>query len=87
MPIVHIELLEGRSIEQKREMVKKVTDAIVETTACPVDAVRVVLCEMPQAHLSEGGVYAQTDSELKKDTMQGGFRPLALYQYFSKIIA
>jgi 4-oxalocrotonate tautomerase len=56
MPIVHIELLEGRSIEQKRDMVKKVTDAIVETTSCPIDAVKIVICEMAKTHFSEGGV-------------------------------
>ena len=31
MPNVVIDFLEGRTIEQKREMAKRVTDAIVET--------------------------------------------------------
>jgi 4-oxalocrotonate tautomerase len=56
MPIVHIELLEGRSIEQKRDMVKKVTDAIVETAGCPIEAVKIVICEMQKTHFGEGGI-------------------------------
>ena len=31
MPIVQIDLLEGRTVEQKRAMVAKVTEAIQET--------------------------------------------------------
>ena len=56
MPIVHIELLEGRSLEQKRDMVKKVTDAISETAKCPKEAVKIVIVEMLKTHLGEGGV-------------------------------
>lgn len=56
MPIVHIELLEGRTLDQKRDMVKKVTDAIVETAKCPKEAVKIVITEMPTMHLGEGGV-------------------------------
>ena len=55
MPIVQIDLLEGRSIEQKRALVKKVTDAISETANCPVNAVTIILREMPKENLSNGG--------------------------------
>ena len=55
MPFVQIDLLEGRSIEQKRALVKKVTEAICETANCPADAVSIILREMPKEHLSKGG--------------------------------
>ncbi len=55
MPFVQIDLLEGRSIEQKRALAKKVTDAICEATDCPADAVSIILREMPKEHLSKGG--------------------------------
>ena len=55
MPIVQIDLLEGRSIEQKRQLVKKVTEAIVETANCPPDAVRIVLREMAKEHFAIAG--------------------------------
>ena len=42
MPIVSIELIEGRSVDQKREMAKKITEAIVEITKVPQEAVEVI---------------------------------------------
>lgn len=56
MPIVHIELLEGRTIEQKREMVKRVTEVLTETVNCPKEAVTIVISEMPKSHLAKAGV-------------------------------
>ena len=35
MPILQVEILKGRTLEQKREMVRKVTDAVTETLNCP----------------------------------------------------
>lgn len=55
MPIVQIEMLEGRSIDQKREMVKKVTESIVESLKCPQAAVKIIIREMAPHHLGEGG--------------------------------
>jgi 4-oxalocrotonate tautomerase len=56
MPIVQIDLVEGRSLEQKRELVKKVTEAIVETAKCPAEAVTIVLREAPAQHIAKAGV-------------------------------
>ena len=55
MPIVQIDLLEGRTLEQKRAMVAKVTEAIKETANCPADAVTIIIREMPPTHLGKGG--------------------------------
>ena len=55
MPIVQIDLLEGRTLEQKRAMVAKVTDAIVETAQCPAEAVTIIIREMPPTLLGKGG--------------------------------
>ncbi|WP_371369197.1 hypothetical protein SRRS_24720 [Sporomusa rhizae] len=49
MPIVQIDLLEGRSQEQKQEMVKRVTEVIVETAKCPPEAVTIIVRESPVA--------------------------------------
>jgi 4-oxalocrotonate tautomerase len=35
MPIITVQLLEGRTDEQKRALVEKVTDAVSETTGAP----------------------------------------------------
>ena len=58
MPIVSIELIEGRSVEQKREMAKKITEAIVEITKIPQDAVEVIFRDMKKENYSKGGLLA-----------------------------
>jgi 4-oxalocrotonate tautomerase len=56
MPTVQIHLLEGRTIEQKRAMVDKVTKAICETANCPPEAVKIILDEMKFDNYAEAGV-------------------------------
>ena len=56
MPILQIEILKGRTVEQKRNMVKKVTDAVIETLNCPKEAVRIILREMKEENFSKPGV-------------------------------
>ncbi len=56
MPIVQIELVEGRTLEQKRELSKKVTEAIVEAINVPQDAVKIIIREMKKDNYSEGGI-------------------------------
>lgn len=55
MPIVQIDLLEGRTIDQKRAMVAKVTQAVVESANCPPEAVTVIIREMPTTNLGKAG--------------------------------
>lgn len=62
MPIVQIELLEGRTHEQKRAMVEKVTQAIVETTGAKVESVTIIIRDMEKGNLAKGGVLA-SDSQ------------------------
>ena len=46
MPLVHIDLIEGRSPEQLKALVKDVTDAIVKDTGAPAAGLHIVLNEM-----------------------------------------
>lgn len=55
MPIVQIDMLDGRTLEQKRDLVKKVTEAIVETANCPADAVTIIIREMQPQNLAKAG--------------------------------
>ena len=55
MPIIQIDMLEGRTVEQKREMVAKLTDVIVETAKCPPEAVTIIIRDMPPCHLGKAG--------------------------------
>jgi len=56
MPLVHIDLVAGRSPEQLRNMVKDVTKAIVDNTGAPAEHVHIVLNEMAPEHYSVAGV-------------------------------
>jgi len=62
MPILQVELLKGRTVEQKREMVRKVTDAITETLSCPKEAVSIIIREMEWENYAKAGVL-KTDSK------------------------
>ncbi len=55
MPFVQIDLLAGRSIEQKRALVKKVTEAISETAKCPVEAVSIIIRDLPKENVAGAG--------------------------------
>ena len=56
MPIVSIMIIEGRSPEKKRAMLKAVTEAIVQTLDAPREAVRIVINEVPMEHFAVGGM-------------------------------
>jgi 4-oxalocrotonate tautomerase len=55
MPFVSIKIIEGRNTEQKRGMVKDVTEAIVKNIGCPTDAVQIEIVEMIQENIGQGG--------------------------------
>ncbi len=56
MPIIQVEMLKGRTLEQKRAMVEKVTEAVAETANCPKDAVKIIIREMDSENFAQGGV-------------------------------
>jgi len=55
MPIVQMEILKGRTVEQKREMVKEVTAAISKTLDCPPEAVSIIIREMEKEDYAVAG--------------------------------
>jgi len=58
MPIVQIELLEGRTVEQKRLLVEKVTQAIVESIGAPADKVTIIIRDMLKENYAKAGKLA-----------------------------
>lgn len=55
MPIAQINIIEGRSDEQKEKLIAKVTQAIHEAIDAPEQNVRVIINEMPKQHFGIGG--------------------------------
>lgn len=56
MPIVQINLIEGRTLDQKRKLVSEVTDAVIRSVDAPPDAVKVILHEMSKENYASAGV-------------------------------
>lgn len=46
MPYVTIKMLEGRTEDQKRALVEKVSEAVAETTGAPIENVTVFIEDM-----------------------------------------
>jgi 4-oxalocrotonate tautomerase len=55
MPIIHVDMLEGRSLDQKRRLASELTDAFVRSCGGEAGAVRVVINDVPPANWSIGG--------------------------------
>ena len=56
MPEVVVYALEGRSVDQKRGLVKDITSALVKNYGVPADAVVVTVVETAKHDKAEGGV-------------------------------
>jgi 4-oxalocrotonate tautomerase len=56
MPEVVVYMLEGRSLEQKRGLVKDITSAVMKNAGAPADAVTVSIVESPKTSKGKGGV-------------------------------
>ena len=60
MPFAQIYMLEGRSEEQKRAVIEKVTQALVEAVDAPVQNVRVWIHDVPKQNWGIAGQSAKT---------------------------
>lgn len=58
MPIVQVEILEGRNVEQKRKMAEEITEAISKNLECPKQAVTIIIREIQKEHLARAGKLA-----------------------------
>lgn len=55
MPLVTVKMLEGRTDEQKRNLVEKVTEAVKETTGMTEEKIIVMIEEMRKDHYAVAG--------------------------------
>jgi 4-oxalocrotonate tautomerase len=56
MPEVYVYAVEGRSLDQKRALVKDITDAVVKNFKVGADAVMVQIVESSKENKAKGGV-------------------------------
>jgi 4-oxalocrotonate tautomerase len=55
MPMIQIDMLE-RTLDQKREIVKKLTQAMVEAANVPAEAVTIIIRDIPRENLGKAGL-------------------------------
>ncbi|MBB5818792.1 4-oxalocrotonate tautomerase [Streptosporangium becharense] len=56
MPNITVELLSGRTLDQRREFVAALTDAAVDILKARREAVRIVFTEIEKSDVANGGV-------------------------------
>ncbi len=56
MPIITVRMFEGRTIEQKRKLVAKMTDAVVQALDAKPEDVRIILEDMAKHDYAIAGV-------------------------------
>ena len=55
MPVITVKAIEGRTIEQKRGLVKDITEAVVRNFKVPPEAVMIDIIEYSREDIAEGG--------------------------------
>ena len=67
MPFIMVKMLKGRDQEQKRQLVKTITDAMVDICDAIPDGTMVGIEEVEKDHWSRGGVLIsdRVDTEVK----------------------
>lgn len=55
MPIINIQMLAGRTPEQKENLITEVTDAVVRTTGARKEAVTIIISDMKKEDYGHGG--------------------------------
>jgi 4-oxalocrotonate tautomerase len=61
MPFAQIYMVEGRTEDQKRSVIEKVSSALVDATGAPKEAIRVWITEVPKTNW---GIAGQTAKDL-----------------------
>ena len=55
MPIIQVNMLEGRTVEQKRKLCAGITEAVVSSLGVNADQVRVMIHELGKDEYAIGG--------------------------------
>ncbi len=55
MPTITVQMFEGRTTEQKRELVKELTEATCKALSCKQESVTIILQEHQRENWATGG--------------------------------
>jgi 4-oxalocrotonate tautomerase len=56
MPEIYVHAVKGRTLEQKKALIKDITDAVVKNFTVPVEAVTIEIVETEPNLKAKGGV-------------------------------
>lgn len=70
MPIVTVNLVEGRSPEQIEGMIAEVSDALVRSLDAPIETVRIMVNEVPSYGFGIGGRLARVVMAERREAAQ-----------------
>lgn len=59
MPIIQVNMMEGRDDAQKERLIAELTEAVVSSLGAPRESVRVLINEMPKTHWGIAGKSAK----------------------------
>jgi len=71
MPILNVQIVQGRSAQQKTDLLKRVSQAVVDSLAAPLASVRVVLHEVPPGHVIVAGEVGKDTAVLRVMLIEG----------------
>lgn len=58
MPIIHVQMMEGRPSEKVAEVIHNITNTVSETLNAPKENIRVIVTEIPKTHWGIAGIPA-----------------------------
>jgi 4-oxalocrotonate tautomerase len=58
MPTIHVEMYEGRTLDQRRKLAKELTEGTCRALGCPADAVQIILTDIKKENWAEAGKLA-----------------------------
>ncbi len=68
MPVITVQMTEGRSVTQKRELVRRFTEEFCRICEVSPEVVTIVLQEIPNEHWAMGG---KTKAQVLEEKRQG----------------
>ena len=58
MPMITVDLWEGRGVQEKSKLAKKITSVVSENIMCPESAVTIIFRDVPKYNWAIGGQLA-----------------------------
>ncbi|UOF90318.1 4-oxalocrotonate tautomerase [Fodinisporobacter ferrooxydans] len=65
MPVINIQIMQGRSEETIKKLIENVTETVSVTLDSPKERIRVLVTEIPKTHWGIGGIPASDHPDRK----------------------